>query len=321
MMRRGSTGKVVGVGHACLDLLLTWRSLRAPILGNRVVAWDLQGGGMVATALAAVTRLGGRAEFWGIVGTDWAADLIVDGLKKETVDTRHVVRLPGKVGPLSVVCVDQSTGERRFLCATLMRPPKRLVGPPESLKTAGCLLIDHTLPASELRAARAARRSGVPVVSDLGSMNEESRRVTAYVDYVIASESCLKSLGTEKDCAAACRLIRSLGPQHVAITLGDRGVFYHGPEGPGELAAFDVPVADTTGAGDVFHGAFCYGLTRGFAFRENLLFSSAAAALKCRRLGGRAGIPDLEEVLRFLEARKISFSATGAAAGNSGRKA
>jgi len=99
-----------------------------------------------------------------------------------------------------------------------------------------------------------------------------------------------------------------MGPAQVVITLGGRGLVFLDGERFGRMAALDIEAVDTTGAGDVFHGAFCYGLTQGFAMDENLAFASATAALKCRRLGGRAGIPCREDVVRFLKDRGVDLS-------------
>jgi sulfofructose kinase len=97
-----------------------------------------------------------------------------------------------------------------------------------------------------------------------------------------------------------------MGPSHVAITRGARGLVGLSDEGYLEMPAFDVEVVDTTGAGDTLHGAFCFGLTQGYGFEDNLVFSSAVAAMKCRRIGGRAGIPRFAEVQAFLRERRSS---------------
>jgi len=89
------------------------------------------------------------------------------------------------------------------------------------------------------------------------------------------------------------------------ITLGSRGLVGLSDDRFIQMDAFPVEVVDTCGAGDTFHGAYCYGLVRGFSFEQNLAFSSAAAALKCRRMGGRAGIPNEAEVTAFLKSRGI----------------
>lgn len=301
---------------ACLDQLMLWQDLGAPVGRNRLVAWDMQGGGIAATALVAVARLGGRAEMWAAVGDDWIGDLILRGLDEEKVDTRQVERVKGRRGPLMIVCVDQPTGERCFFHATGHCHAGHAIGDLQRLTGAGCLLIDGTRPESDLRAARAARRLGVPVVADVGWMGERTPTIFKYVDYAILSESCARNIG--ESCAAGspahrarhgespdfrqvCRAVRAMGPACVVITLGAKGLVYVDGDRFGRMKAFRVKVVDTTGAGDVFHGAFCYGLVAGFALEQNLRFASAAAAMKCRHIGGRAGIPTRREVMRFLK--------------------
>jgi sulfofructose kinase len=113
--------KVIGLGLGVLDQLLLWRDMKAPVRENKIVDFTTQGGGMTATALVAVARLGGAAEFWGAVGTDWMGDLILQGLAQEGVDTSQVRRVDGARGPMVLVCVDQPTGERQFLYSTGLR--------------------------------------------------------------------------------------------------------------------------------------------------------------------------------------------------------
>lgn len=303
-MTAGEPGKkVVGIGLAVVDHLLLWRDTSRPVEGNKVLACEIQGGGMVGTALVAVTRLGGRAEFWGTVGSDWAGRWVVESLDRENVDTSQVVRVDGWGGPLVVVCVDRPTGQRHFLHSTGLPPCDRPIGSPDRLADAGCLLVDHTHPRSELPAARAARRLGVPVVADLAHIGDDARELLALVDYAICSEGCAGGAADDDGLRRACEAVGEMGPTHVVVTLGDRGLAYLDGGRFGRLDAFKVDVVDTTGAGDTFHGAFCCGLVCGLALDENLLFASATAALKCRCLGGRAGIPTRDEVLRFLAER------------------
>jgi sulfofructose kinase len=299
-----SRPRVVGVGLACLDHLALWQDASMPVRDNRILEWTTQGGGPVATALVAVARLGGQAEVWAAVGTDWMADLVVQGLDAEGVDTTHIVRLEGRDGPLVVVCVDGLTGERQFLYSTGFFTIDDPFGPVDSLASAGCLLYDGMQYPSALRAAVEARRLGVPVVADLsGRVGEGRREILRYTDHAIASQYCLRSLDVGDDSRHGCEMIQAMGPRHVVVTLGGKGLASLDGNHYTELPAFDVEVVDTTGAGDVFHGAFCYGLVKGLTVEQNLRFASAVSALKCRRLGGRAGIPTCQEALEFLHRR------------------
>jgi len=292
-----------------MDQLLLWQDASKPVAENRIVQHDTQGGGMVATGLVAVARLGGRPEFWGAAGGDWMGDWIVSGLAREGVDVSQVRRIPDHRGPMVVVCVDKPTGQRHFLFFHGIPPCGEPIGSLDRLAGAGCLLVDHTRPESELRAAQEARRLGVPVVGDVGAVNDANRPTLAVMDYAIASEMCARSLGAEPDSPEACRRLLALGPRCAVVTLGDRGLVWMEGDRFGRLDAFRVDVVDTTGAGDTFHGAFCFGLACGLNLEKNLLFASATASMKCRRLGGRAGIPTLSEVLAFLAERGHDLAA------------
>ena len=245
--------------------------------------------------------------FWGAVGDDWMGRMILDGFRAESVDTRHVVVVPGGRGPMVVVCVDHPTGQRQFLYWTGFPEPDDPIGSLESLETAGCVLVDGSHHRSTLRAARQAQRLGVPVVADLGGVGDKTAALLAHVDYAIVSELCARRVADGDDHLAACLAIRSMGPRHVVVTLGEKGLVYLDGEKLAEMPAFPVEVVDTTGAGDTFHGAFCCGLVEGFPYLKNLQFSSAAAALKCGQLGGRAGIPGRDEVVRFLTQRGVPW--------------
>ena len=303
--------KVIGIGLACLDQLLIWQDMAAPVQGNRIIDADMQGGGMAATAMVAVRRLGGDAEVWSAVGDDWAGERILQGLEEEGVSTEQMLRIAGGTSMSIVVCVDQQTGERYFMRSSDWSRPDQPLGRLENLTSAGCLLIDHGLPASELRAARQAQQLGVPVVSDTARIDERNREVLRYVDYAIVSEQCARSLEAADDLHVACRLIRKMGAGCVVVTLGEKGLVYFDGETFAQLPAFAVEVVDTTGAGDVFHGAFCYGLLQRYALRQNLIFASATAAMKCRHLGGRAGIPHRQEVFDFLHERGVELEEIG----------
>lgn len=296
----GRSDKVIGVGMACLDQLVLWQDMSLPVAGNRVLDCQVQGGGMVGTGLVAVSRLGGRAELWGVVGTDWSADLILRQLADDGVDVAGVVRAGEVAGPKVLVCVDGRTGERHFMRGSGFNDPEMQMCRPGGLADAGCLLVDGCRFASALAAAAEARKLGVPVVADISHMSDNWRKLLQHVDYAIASEHLAKQLKFGHDVPAALAALTELGPTHAVITLGPRGLAWRSPQSAGSMDAFQVDVVDTTGAGDVFHGAFCYGLTQGFDFDRNLRFASATAALKCRRLGGRAGIPTRPEVDAFL---------------------
>jgi sugar/nucleoside kinase (ribokinase family) len=305
--------KVIGCGFVCLDQVMALKDCNAPIIGNKVVGYEIQGGGPTGTALVAVSRLGGQAEFWGAAGDDDTGDMVVGRLAKEGVDVSQLVRVQGQ-GPVYLVFVDQPTGHRYIHGGKSIPAPDGLLGDPARLAAAGCLLVDGAHFPSALRAAQEARRLGVPVVGDVMGVGGNMPQLLANMDYAVACEYVMRPLGADNDPELACRKLRELGAANAVITLGDQGCAYFDGTVFARLPAFSVPVVDTTGAGDTFHGAFCFAVTRGLSFKGSLIFASATAALKCRKLGGRAGIPTLAEVTAFLDERAADLPGTDRAA-------
>jgi ribokinase len=125
-------------------------------------------------------------------------------------------------------------------------------------------------------------------------------RLLRLADYLVVSESFALYFGKTDDQEAAARTLFRFGPRVVVVTLGHRGSLCLSREGLFRQQAFSAPVIDTTGAGDVFHGAFIYGLLRSWDLGRIMPFASAVAAIKCGKMGGRAGIPTLSQTERFL---------------------
>jgi sugar/nucleoside kinase (ribokinase family) len=152
-----------------------------------------------------------------------------------------------------------------------------------------------------LKGLQRARAKGVPTCGDIGRIagHEDLLELIDYL--VVPRHAAVEVAGTPGP--KALQALSGFGARMVAITLGPRGAIYLAGGGVEEVPAFKVDVVDTTGAGDVFHGAFAYGVARGWAPRQLMRFASAVAALKCTELGGRSGIPDLVRTQRFLEER------------------
>lgn len=104
-------------------------------------------------------------------------------------------------------------------------------------------------------------------------------------------------MNNEMDYEKAINQLKALNRGQIVITLGERGLIYEENNQIKQLAAYNVNAIDTTGAGDIFHGAFAYGLVKGFTLLSNLKFSSMASAISVETIGGRKSIPNVEEVL------------------------
>lgn len=290
---------VIGIGGCAWDLLGTVR--RYPEPGQKVplLQQRAEGGGQAATALVAVARLGGRAALLGTVGDDEYGEKIRAGLAAEGVDLSHLILDPGKTSHWAFCAVQEGTGEREiFFCTGTKRKLTPADVAPEFVRSGRCLLMDTHHWEASVRAAEIARAAGLPVITDLEHPGPTVERLLHLgTHHVMPEHFLLEHTGETDPERAAAALLATYAPEVLVVTRGVRGCVGYEAGDRVEQAAYRVePTVDTTGAGDVFHGAFAYGLTLGYDLPRNLAFASLVAGLKCRALGGRSGIPRREEL-------------------------
>lgn len=292
------TPRIAGAGICCLDHFVV-----APQIpyGDSTHAGDyyIQGGGLVATAVVTCARLGAECGVFSLLGDDSVGDTIVSELDHEGVNTANIARLHGVKSPISFIHVDDASGERTIF--HYRYPALEWCGEPgdfSEIEGCGALLVDHCYPELAIAAAKHARAHGVPVVSDV--LPDRSPELVQYIDVMILPRRFVKDIGCEGNLDKALDEVHKLGPTTAVITLGAEGWAFSDGKRRGRGGAFDVDVVDTTGAGDVFHGAFAYGVARGWDVPRCGVFAAAVAALKCTKRGGRTGIPSLQQAMAFL---------------------
>ena len=296
---------VLGIGCCALDIVMEVPHAPAPDEKVRAERLRIQGGGLVATALVAVARLGGRCAFLGALGDDVLAQRCFDELRREGVDVSHVRRVPGASVLTAVIAADRTAGTRMILWTDEEQPPTAPEQVTEDLVRASRVLhIDNFQVEAALQAAAMARRLGVPVTVDLEPGGRPADELLRLVDYAIVPlEFARKRLGAETLEDGARALYEAIRPHRgraAVVTAGTAGSCAWTAAGAMRQPAYRVKVVDTTGCGDVFHGAFALGVARGESLERIMPFAAAAAALKCRQPGGRAGIPTRGEVEVFL---------------------
>jgi sulfofructose kinase len=294
---------VVGVGLNATDTLLVVP--RFPAYAGKVPFEEeiLSPGGQVASALAACARLGLRTKYIGTVGDDERARIQLASLRESGINLDHVQTRTNCPNQSAYIIIDRGTGERTVLWS---RPDCLRIDPgeitPDQILCARLLHIDgHDTPAVA-HAARIAHDAGIPVTVDVDTIYHGFDHVLPYVDYLIASSEFPVQWTNESDPLRALERIQKEYHMRVAaMTLGahgalalENGRFLYSP-------AFVVNCVDTTGAGDVFHGAFCYSVLQGMTLADALDFSNAMAALNCTAMGARGGIRGLDEVRALLE--------------------
>jgi len=288
---------VVGVGLNATDTLLLVPHF--PAYAGKVPFERelLSPGGQVASAMVTCARLGLRVKYIGTVGNDERGRIQLESLRAAGINTDHVQVRENCANQSAYILVDRGTGERTVLWR---RPECLRLEPadiaPQQILGARLLHIDgHDTPAVE-RAARIARQASIPVTVDVDTVYHGFDRVLPYVDFLIASSEFPVQWTDERDPFRALEMIQNEYKMRVAaMTLGAHGAlarfegrFLYSP-------AFVVNCVDTTGAGDVFHGAFCYAVLKSMPMAETLDFCNAMAALNCTALGARGGIRGLEE--------------------------
>ncbi|KRT73590.1 MAG: ribokinase-like protein domain-containing protein [Deltaproteobacteria bacterium CSP1-8] len=291
---------VVGIGLNAIDYLCCVPRYPVPGEKLRMTGFSRQGGGQVATALVALSRWGLRAMYVGNVGDDEHGRLSLFLLREEGIDLSRARTVPGAVSQFAVILVQGDSGERTILWerdARLRIRPGDI--PREEIRRSRAVFIDgHDVPAS-LESARVARGAGVPVVLDAEKVQEGTEELLGLCDHIVAASSFVAHLFPGMDPASGVREIyRSFSPRTATVTLGGDGAAGFDGREFVHARGIRVEAADTTGAGDVFHAGFLFALLAGKPFPEILSFSNAAAGLSCRKSGGRAGIPSLDEIHR-----------------------
>jgi len=288
---------VLGVGLNATDTLILLSHF--PAYAGKV-AFDqeiLSPGGQVASAMVTCAKLGLRVKYIGTVGDDERGQIQMASLRESGINLDDVQVRKNCPNQTAYILIDRTTGERTVLWKRddcLRLDPASIHA--EQIASARLLHIDaHDTPAVT-KAAEIARQYHIPVTVDVDTLYHGFDRVLPHVDYLVASSEFPVQWTNERDPFRALETIQEEFRIPVAaMTLGAHGAlarvqgrFLYSP-------AFVVNCVDTTGAGDVFHGAFCYSVLQGMSMRETLEFSNAMAALNCTALGARGGISTIEE--------------------------
>jgi len=291
---------VGAAGICCLDYLVRspWPARQGTEV--RVKDMTIQGGGLVGTAAVAAARLGAKCRLWSLLGEDAAAEPILEGLRQEQIDVGGVQKVKGG-SPFSFIHVDETSGERTIFHHEARGLKRDFGASLAGIAECEVLLIDDYYLDLSLAAAAAARKAGVPVVAD-ATPGERNRDLLRRVDVMIAPQEFVRVGGFGEKPEASLDAIHAMGPTTAVITMGRKGCMYSERTGRGTGRAYEVQAVDTTGAGDVFHGAFAFAMAQKWELGRCADFAAATAAIKCTKPGGRTGIPTLKTVLDFLKA-------------------
>jgi sugar/nucleoside kinase (ribokinase family) len=314
-MAEYSSVDLVGVGLNATDTLIALAEF--PVRGSKVEYRHetVMPGGQVATTVVACGLWGMTTRYVGKLGTDDAAELHAQAFAGAGVEAQ-LIRVPGAASPRSLILVDHD-GERTVLC----RRNEQVILHPGELKrewilNARALHVDGYDTAAATRAAQWAREAGIPVIADLDELYPGVEELIRNVDYLIVSRDFPTRLTGEGDLHTALRRIqRTFGCRLAAATLGADGVLAWDGSEFLHRSAYQVPVVDTTGAGDIFHAGYIYGLLQGWPLDRQLDFACAAAALNSMANGARGNIQSvaaIHELMRSGVRYPLGFESTPA---------
>jgi sulfofructose kinase len=299
---------VLGLGAVAVDDILFLKEFPRPDSKMAILRRERHAGGLAGTALVAAQRMGRRCAYAGSLGEDALSLFILERFRGEGISVNHVVRREGVRPFSSTILVDTAHTTR-----TILFDANGVVGadpgePPASvLESCRVLLVDQAGVEGMVRAARIARAAGIPVVADiersghplLGELSRLSDHLIVPLDYARQSTGAA-------DPVSAVRALWRDDRRAVVVTCGGDGSWFLSFEEPAVVyhqPAFRVDVVDTSGCGDVFHGAYAAALSEGMGMHSRVRTASAVAALKARQPGGQQGIPKRAETDGFLRER------------------
>jgi len=304
MLKPVSAPVVAALGRATTDFFGAGVRLAELRDVNELSEVSVQVGGEGAIAAVTAAAMGCSVRFSSRLADDFLGRFITEGLRSAGVDTSLVVTGKERLSPFSFTAVDREPGRRYrfFTGGDIERLPPEDVALDRLLDDASALIIDGSFPRAQAAAAEAARRHGVPVVLDAGELREGTGELIALADVLISSERLASEIAPRGELQDSLIELQQLGPRSVIITIGDSGsIGLHDDQLVRQPPFAILRVADTSGAGSVYHGAFASALAHGDAFARCMEFASVAAGMACQALGAIAGLPERDDVLARLD--------------------
>ncbi len=273
------------VGLITLDLIYLVEKLPSP--NQKVVAIDstVAAGGPATNAAVAFAHLGHEAMVLGALGSHPITPLIRADLEPRGVTIADLDPSRSDSPPLSSIMVTQSTGERAVISLNTSRQqadPAQI--PPKIWQGIDVVLIDGHQRSVGKTIAHAAKAQAIPIVIDAGSWKSGFEQVLSLADYAICSANFLPPHC--QDAPAVFAYLQQLGIPHIVITHGERPIDYWSAGAIGSIPVPRVQAIDTTGAGDIFHGAFCHYILQQ-PFPSALSSAALIAAHACQSIGTR----------------------------------
>jgi ribokinase len=293
---------VFGIGAITVDLI--GKSAYWPSSGEKVRldSFDIYDGGLTGTALVTVSRLGGKAAIAAKLGNSFWSQKSIEALKKEGVDISNIIRSEGSEPVISMIISNQEDLERNIFFSRkgVSYPFPDELSDQHWYEHTRVLLIDHGTGKAGVKAASLAAEHGVEVVIDAERIEPHLEEMFDFCDHIVVSQDFARMYAGNDQLEKAIYSLRKKPEQHIVVTRGSRGLMGLYADKLFEVPGHSIKVVDTTGCGDVFHGAYALAIARGRSVRDAAEYANAAAALAATRTGGREGIPSSGELARFM---------------------
>ncbi len=292
---------VFGLGHCCLDNICVLDPYPAKGKKGDVIRSLNVCGGPVPTALATLSKFGISTGFCGTIGDDPEGKTVLNNLSEFNVDVSRVVVDSNIRTAKANIWIDPANGERT-VALDRTRHSWLTSGRVDFdfIKSCKAFISDARATAPNIEALKIAKANSVITILDIGADRDRLIEILPLIDYAIVSQDLQETFLPGSSPAELAENLLGHGVATAIVTLGAEGALWRNALASGVESGFDVGAIDTTGAGDIFHGAFIYGLLEGWNLQKNILHANAAAALACTKLSGMGGIPSLNEVSTLL---------------------
>lgn len=297
---------ILGVGHIAHDTFCMVDEFPPLDTAKWLEGIEIQGGGAASQAIVAAKRLGCKTSISGVIGDDDSGMFLMNDFKYEGIDTECLVIRKNAITSRAIVIVEKNTGRRTILVHSGKSSDLKMNTCLEKkIRESKCLHLDTTNIDIALETAEYAKRHDTIVSLDaceIASNPQKTWELLKYVDILITNEYFPQELTQNENNYESLRALNRFSPKIILMTIGDKGCIHFNNGRIQKYPAFSVKAIDTTGAGDVFHGAFiAFHVIKGYSVAKSIKLSSATSAINCLTLGGRKGIPDIDTVNDFLK--------------------
>lgn len=297
-----------------LNMDIVFQTDRLPLGGETFTGKDfsLIPGGKGANQALAASRAGVETLFFGCVGEDEFANVLLNSLSEAKVEISHIKKAVGVHSGVASIILEKN-GENRIIVipgANEQVDSVYIDSHWETIKSSSLIILQHEIPISTCYyVIQKAAESSVPVLLNPAPFYPISEDLLNKVEYLVLNETEIQNLTPLKiqsidDVIKAAKLINCKGVKHVLVTIGSRGAVLVTDNEVIHHPAFSVDVIDTTAAGDTFVGNFASAIIKGYDLRDAILLASAAAALAVTKIGAQSSIPFIEETNQFITSKE-----------------